>query len=206
MEPASFSDNTQMFLMGWMGDTARRRGEAGLEGLWTAQTKRAEACPGCCALLSHQHFPPPDLEEHSDRGSWMHCTSLSEWNSEEWSLSSEQLLLISLTGSILGSTAVGMSVRPCPPGTSLPQLPAWLWDAEPPLSPPLAPPCSLAGSLRMTGLLFWVILQPCSTAGPAVSIPNAPVSSLHTTWKQLKGNPAPWREPALGWCVSQTLN
>lgn len=53
--------------------------------------------------------------------------------------------------------AVGASMSPPSPGTSLPQLPAWLWDAEPPLVPLLSP--FLAGSPWITGLLFWVILE-----------------------------------------------
>lgn len=37
------------------------------------------------------------------------------------------------------------------------------------------------------------------------SITSMPGSSLHTTWKSFGRNSFPWREPALGWCISQAL-
>lgn len=110
-----------------------------------------------------------------------------------------------------------MSRRFPSPGTSLPAAPSLSVGHTAPAAPPSlsqrcslsSPFCWLAPHSSSPGMTRFVILSHphccCSTAGPSVSITNAPVSSLHTTWKKFKGNLVPWREPALGWCVSQSL-
>ena len=87
---------------------------------------------------------------------------------------------------------------PLPLAPACPQHPARLWGTQAPPSPAPAAPSSLSERCSLSSPFCWlaahsrsprmttfvILSHPhccCSTAGPAVSITNAPVSSLHTT-------------------------